>query len=178
MRESDDWPTVNLFVRRDLFLQVGGFDNGYWPGEDTRFCLALAEAGHRVLYDPDLVVWHHRRPLFAPHLKQVGAYGLHRGHFARKFPRTSRRLGYLAPTAFLLFVLLGWLPALWLPSLAAVWGSILAIYALGSLLDAWRVARTAPLTRMVWLGIAVTHLWYGLRFLQGFFTPNLKSRLR
>lgn len=60
-QEIDDWPSVNLSVRREVFMEVGGFDTHYWPGEDTFFCWKLKEAGHRMLYVPALIVWHHRR---------------------------------------------------------------------------------------------------------------------
>jgi glycosyltransferase involved in cell wall biosynthesis len=33
IREIDDWPSVNFIVEKDAFLNVGGFDSPYWPGE-------------------------------------------------------------------------------------------------------------------------------------------------
>ena len=98
----DDYPTVNLIVSKKAFDSIGGFDNEYWPGEDTKFCHDLVEIGHKILYSPHLIVWHHRRSVLAPHLKQVGNYGKHRGYFAKKFPRTSLRLTYFVPSIFLI----------------------------------------------------------------------------
>jgi cellulose synthase/poly-beta-1,6-N-acetylglucosamine synthase-like glycosyltransferase len=37
----DDFPSMNLSVRRKEFLSIGGFDSNYWPGEDTKLCLDL-----------------------------------------------------------------------------------------------------------------------------------------
>ena len=37
-RIVNDWPSVNLIVRRETFETVGGFDSEFWPGEDTLFC--------------------------------------------------------------------------------------------------------------------------------------------
>lgn len=88
-RNIQDWPSVNLMVRRADFLAVGGFNVPYWPGEDTKLCLDIIKAGRKIIYAPDAIVWHHRRPGLAAHLKQVGAYGLHRGYFAKKYPETS-----------------------------------------------------------------------------------------
>ena len=31
IREVDDWPSVNLLVRRDIFEKIGGFNSAYWP---------------------------------------------------------------------------------------------------------------------------------------------------
>jgi len=49
-----------LAVRRELFRLVGGFDEGYWNGnEDVDLCFALAAAGHVIAYAPDSVLVHH-----------------------------------------------------------------------------------------------------------------------
>src|SRR2546428_6576253 len=113
-RKCDDLPTVNMFVRRSTFNDMGGFDSSYWPGEDTKFCRDLVYGvGGDALYAPDVVVYHHRRLLFRPHLKQIAGYGLHRGYFAKKFPENSRRPLYFVPSLFVLgipaILLLGYL---------------------------------------------------------------------
>ena len=99
--DVDDWPSVNLFVKRDVFLNVGGFDCKFWPGEDTFLCLKLKELNIKIKYSPDVFVWHHRRPNLFSHLKQLSNYGLHRGYFARHFPATSFRFKYFLPTFLL-----------------------------------------------------------------------------
>lgn len=49
-----------MAVRRDLFEHVGGFDEGYWNGnEDVDLCLAVGAAGHLVAYEPASVLVHH-----------------------------------------------------------------------------------------------------------------------
>src|SRR5438552_7292740 len=104
-RKCDDLPTVNLIVRGSTFEEMGGFDSAYWPGEDTKFCRDLVYGlGDDALYAPDVVVYHHRRLLFRPHLKQIAGYGLHRGYFTKKFPENSRRILYFVPTIFVLGV--------------------------------------------------------------------------
>src|SRR5262249_11500155 len=105
VREVQDWPSVNLMVRRADFVSVGGFNCAYWPGEDTKLCLQLVKTGEKILYNPCLIVWHHRRAGLGAHLKQVGAYGLHRGYFAKHFPETSFKFGYFVPSLFLVFTL-------------------------------------------------------------------------
>lgn len=48
-----------LGIRRQLFLQLGGFDTGYWNGyEDVDLCLASIQTGHRNVYDPRATVTH------------------------------------------------------------------------------------------------------------------------
>jgi GT2 family glycosyltransferase len=108
-RRVTDYPAYNLFVRREALETVGGWGTAFYGGEDTVLCLKLAEAGWPVHYAPDVLVFHHRRPVLAAHLRQVANVGRHRGYFVRAFPATSRRALYalpaLAPAALLLTAL-------------------------------------------------------------------------
>jgi len=65
-----DYPTVNLFVTKKAFDEVGGFNTEFWPGEDTEFCLRLVTKYDRgFYYDPSVIVYHHRRELFCASFK-------------------------------------------------------------------------------------------------------------
>ena len=69
----------------------------------------LRRRGHRALPEarrgrlarsttcPEVVVFHRRRPIFEPHLRQIANVGRHRGYFVRAFPATSRRALYALP---------------------------------------------------------------------------------
>ncbi len=176
----DDWPSVNLIVRKDLFLKAGGFDSDYWPGEDTLFCMKLVETtGTRIVYVPDLIVWHHRRSGLPKHLRQVGNYGRHRGFFAKRYPKTSRRLKYFIPALWVGFVVVGLVL-----SMLSKWAGLLyvagwALY-LAALAVSWKDIRRHE-TLSVAAGalpyIVLTHIWYGVRFVQGFTLNELKSSL-
>lgn len=49
-----------LMIRRDLFDDVGGFDEGYWNGyEDVDLCFKLGEKGWKLAYQPASVLIHH-----------------------------------------------------------------------------------------------------------------------
>ena len=50
-----------LMVRRDIFEQLGGMDEGYFlHWEDFDFCRRVREQGAKVLFHPDAVVLHHK----------------------------------------------------------------------------------------------------------------------
>ncbi|KKT49321.1 MAG: hypothetical protein UW41_C0008G0006 [Candidatus Collierbacteria bacterium GW2011_GWC2_44_18] len=99
----DDYPSMNLAVRKTDFKRVGGYDSNFWPGEDTKLCLDLThKLNKKIIYEPKSLVYHHRRPILLPHLKQNGNYGLHRGFFARILPKTSLRPIYFLPSAILI----------------------------------------------------------------------------
>ena len=99
----DDYPSMNLAVRKTDFKKVSGYDSNYWPGEDTKLCLDLTHyLGKRIIYEPKAIVYHHRRPILFAHLRQNGNFGLHRGVFARILPKTSLKLVYFLPSLIFL----------------------------------------------------------------------------
>ena len=175
----DDYPTVNLLVSKAAFNKVGGFDNDYWPGEDTKFCLDLVKAGGRILYVPELLVWHHRRALLRPHLRQVGGYGRHRGYFVKAFPETSLRVTYFAPSLFLLGNIAGALLSIWSSTLLFAWMSLLSCYLLACLVDSYLRARKVALSLLTTVVILSSHLTYGWMFIRGLCSSShFKSQLR
>ncbi|MNK91363.1 N-acetylglucosaminyl-diphospho-decaprenol L-rhamnosyltransferase [compost metagenome] len=49
-----------LMIRGDLFHEVGGFDEGYWNGnEDVDLCFSLGQRGWRIVYEPQSCLVHH-----------------------------------------------------------------------------------------------------------------------
>ena len=180
-KEVDDWPSVNFMVRKSDFIAVGGFDSPFWPGEDTHLCLKLVQKTKKIIYVPELIVWHHRRSGLLHHMKQVGAYGLHRGYFARRLPETSLKAKYFAPSAILCLITTS-IFSKFLPELLRNTIFIgLIVYVIGLIVGSISVARLT--TTRIALGaapfIAITHLTYGFKFLQGFFkTGSLVSKLR
>ncbi len=175
---EEDLPSCNLIVRADVLRRLGGFDTAHWPGEDTLLCQRLVhELGLRLMYDPWVQVHHRRRPLFGPHLRQVGRYALHRGVFARRFPETSRKLSYLLPSLLTLGLVAGPF-AVWLhPALAALYAGAVGIYLL-LLAGACIRLRRPDQWLLTVLGAVATHLVYGVRFLQGLCGARLPSDVR
>ena len=178
-RLVDDYPTCNLLVRRSAFMEAGGFGTDFWPGEDTKLCLTITQRlGQTIHYDPDVLVYHHRRSIFSGHLKQVASYALHRGYFVKRFPKTSLRLSYFLPS-LLLVGLFGGVPALFFPVLQMLYLGFLGLYLSLNLLSAIRVAPTRPaLLFLVFVGTIITHLAYGAWFLRGLVSRRLADETK
>jgi len=178
----NDWPSVNLSVRKNVFTNINGFNSKYWPGEDTLLCLDIIKTGGKILYDPYLIVYHHRRSGFKKHLKQVGQYGLHRGFFAKKYPETSFKLKYFIPSAFCLFVISGIFSIFFNNILLILYsfGYILYVLALiKAFFDIYKYEKNVLICLNAIYYIFFTHLIYGFNFIKGFlFTKELKSKLR
>lgn len=169
--DVDDYPSCNLLVRTDLLRKIGGYRTDFWPGEDTLLCDAIVLGEHkRIVYDPWSIVYHHRRRLFGPHLRQLGRYGFHRGYFVKRFPATSCKVSYFVPSLFVLGLLLGGivfaLPAHPVTT-AFRWGyiGVTGFYAAVTLLSAFCLNPFMWL--FTWLGVVASHIWYGIRFMQG-----------
>ncbi len=177
LRDVDDYPSCNLFVRTSLLRKFGGYRTDFWPGEDTLLCKSIVcDEKKRIVYDPWTIVYHHRRPLLGAHLRQLGRYAFHRGYFVKRFPENSLHLSYFIPSLFVVYLV----------TLAIAWGCTPFI---GGRIESTPILLvllyTAPamwyllLTGLsafafnpfmwaaTWLGVVATHLWYGVRFVQG-----------
>lgn len=180
----DDWPSVNLLVRRDAFLSSGGFDPRYWPGEDTKLCLELIKYG-KIIYDPKAIVYHHRRASLIKHLRQNGNYGLHRGHFARKYPKNSLKLFYLIPSLFVIYLFLVFI--LIILDLFKILNLDFQIYYLLFPLYLYfflmlidiiviSIRYKNPLVGIATIPyIFLTHIYYGIRFIKGYFSQGISE---
>lgn len=120
-RTDATWlPSGNLVVRRDAFLEVGGFDETLETCEDVDLCRRLLAAGHRVVAEPALVSIHHGDP------RTLGA--LFRGEIWRgrdnvrvtlRSPRSLRSmLSALQPVVTLAVAALACIVSLAVPALA------------------------------------------------------------
>jgi len=172
LREVDDYPSVNLLVRRSDFEAAGGFHEEFWPGEDTVLCQKLTrDLGKKIIYVPNVIACHHRRPVYLPHLKQVYAYARHRGFFMRKFPETSRRFQYFMPSILVAALLIGLGASFIDPVILYVYLAFLGTYVLLSMLSS--VKSLDPLVNLlVFPGIILTHITYGIGLMLGLFSTR------
>ena len=173
-RDVDDFPAYNLFVRTEELRAIGGWASSFYGGEDTKVCLALRQAGHRIVYDPQVLVYHHRRQVFGPHLRQVANVGRHRGHFVRILPETSRRPLYFAPALGLIAALAAGVWATRGPGRA---GALAALGTVGAAtVTGWalRDGRDPAVALVLPVVVAGTHAAYGAAFLQGLVTREIE----
>jgi len=175
-RAVDDYPSMNLILRRSAFENVGGFDSSYYPGEDTKLCLEIVKLGGRIMYEPQALVYHHRRPVMLGHLQQIAGYGRHRGYFARAFPETSRRISYFVPSLWLVWLIAGSLVSFWTSGGRVVFLATVAFYCAVVAISAVSVMRPSG---SFWIGVGVaptiiaSHLVYGWQFLRGLARSHL-----
>ncbi len=171
-REVDDFPAFNLLVRTDVLREVGGFSSSYYGGEDTKLCLEIIKSGKKIMYRPEVLVFHHRRPLFMKHLKQIANVGVHRGYFAKMYPETSRRIFYFMPSIVVMTLFCGIILSAFSGVMAAIVLLSLAGYfgiAFVSIMPASRL----DVALLGAAGIMATHLTYGCAFIRGLTLKHL-----
>jgi len=172
--ESDDIHSCNFIARKTVIEAAGGWNEKYWPGEDTLMCLAIKKLGKELVESCDVVVYHHRRSLFRSHLKQVSRFGEHRGFFAKKFPENSAKLTYFFPSLLVFFLIAGIVLSLFFSFFAYMLLFGLATYFISSLIASALQVKNVKLLFSVWIGIIVTHIIYGSFFLLGLIKRDLK----
>ena len=92
VRSPHDVALCNLFVRRETFERLGGFDESFgYIGEDTDFVRRALDAGARVVLDPAARVRHRRRAVPGPYLAQRWRYRVKTGRLLVERPGLHAR---------------------------------------------------------------------------------------
>ncbi|MDG6921358.1 MAG: glycosyltransferase [Nitrososphaerota archaeon] len=159
---------ANMLVRRSVFSRIGGFYR-WFGGEENDLINRIGEAGFRIVYSRDVVVYHVRVPLFLPYMRQIFLYARGRGLLFRL--RGVANPFYLLPTIFALgeIVLLFALPTLGLV-LFGLYGMMASVASL-QIVTRYKENRTKAFFYLL-PAFLLTHVTYALGLLYGFAKPN------
>lgn len=168
-----DWPGYNLLIRTNLLRKIKGWDSKFYGGEDTKVCLAIIQAGKKIIYVPKVLVYHHRRALFLQHLRQIKNVGIHRGFFVKAYSETS-----LAPIYFIPSVLtLGFSSLLFLSFFSKeIRILFILLFLVFFLMGFFSVVKRAGIIMAFFatIGIIATHITYGIFFVRGLTLKRLE----
>ncbi|OGM19029.1 hypothetical protein A2686_04520 [Candidatus Woesebacteria bacterium RIFCSPHIGHO2_01_FULL_38_10] len=169
----DDYPAYNLFIRTDVLRKVGGFNSTFYYGEDTRVCIELVKYG-KILYDHEVLVYHHRRAFPKHHLKQIWNTGVHRGFFVKKYPQTSKRWIYFLPITLTIGLFGSISLSLYKPHYFILPTTLLFVFfwLLGSYSIAKR-GKDLKISLMGGIGVILSHITYGVGFVKGLYQKEL-----
>lgn len=152
----------NLAVRRSEMLP---FADDLRAGEESGVLTEMARRGVQMLYEPDLIVYHERRPTLAGFARQMLRYGDGRGLVLLRRPRAFGAY-HLVPVALLVYLAV--LPALVLGS--PLWWIPIAVYALVVLAAALQACLALRHLRSLPQAVALilcVHLLYGAGVVKG-----------
>ncbi len=167
----NELPTCNLLVRRLPGCQL---PEHVQTGDDMVFCANIRARGMKILYDPDVVVFHHRRTIFKPLLTQFFFYGLFKGVLARS-RHTASHLWNAAPAAWVL-VLLALVPVCHL--LHTPWPLLPALlYLVAILLESLRTSHSLRDLLPTLAAFCLCHLSYGIGYWRGLLHPPTSAPL-
>jgi succinoglycan biosynthesis protein ExoA len=161
----------NLVARRDVMLELGGFNEALYPNEENALMDDIQKRGGKLLYDPALLVFRRPRPNLKSFAKMLMTYGRGRAEQFRLNP-TLGSAPNLVPPLFLLYLALVPWAALLVPhgvlALAplAFYGLAVAGQALLSMKEGHGALSIAAVPLVI-----LTHILYGFGFWRGLFTP-------
>jgi glycosyltransferase involved in cell wall biosynthesis len=171
--ETTELQGVNMIIPKLLLKKLGGFQSMLYSGDDSTICSDIRSHGYKIISDPKVIVYHHRRAFPQQHLNQISSMGKHRGFFVKAYPDTLAPL-YFVPL-ILTFGLVTWSVACYfVPILRMPFLSIfLLFYGLGYLSSLRAGYINAAI---VSVGIILTHMTYGLSFLIGMLRKTYISK--
>lgn len=171
-RYVDDYPSVNFFVSKQMFENLKGFRKNYWPGEDSKLCNDIVyKKCKKILYHPEVVVYHHKKNTLKAFLSQHARYGFHRGLFFIQGDKNSRKIEYVFPSLFLwylagLFVSLFILRPFFLILLIPL--SLYFLVLLLSSLSIFISLRHIGICLLSLITFFLMHIIYGAQFIHGY----------
>lgn len=165
--------------RREVFEQVGLFDEELVRNQDDEFNFRLLRAGGRVLLVPGVVSYYYARRSLRQLARMFYQYGFFKPLVALKVRRIMT-LRQIVPAVFVLSVVLTGLASPWVPAARAlavlVLGPYLALDGACALVLAWRHGMRVGLAAA---GVfPALHFCYGVGFLRGVLALLTRARRR
>lgn len=116
----------NMGIRKSVFKKVHGYSS-FTCGEDIELSIRVVNEGYVVKLIPEAYVYHKRRTTFKSFFRQVFRFGAARINIFYRH-RSELKITHLFPSAFLLFVTLGWLSFFMHDILFTAYAAVLLLY--------------------------------------------------
>ncbi len=163
--------------RRELWSQLGGFNEELLTNEDYEFNYRVRSAGGRVLLDGTAHAVYYARSSFKELARQYFRYGMWKAQMLKLHPQSIRLRHVVAPafvaSLLVLLILARWeIYAAW--ALLAIVGSYLLL-ALFSALQLCRRSRDYRLLVHIAIAFLVIHICWGTGFWGGIFRSLPRS---
>jgi cellulose synthase/poly-beta-1,6-N-acetylglucosamine synthase-like glycosyltransferase len=96
--------SCNVIYRRSVLIQVGGFDEALWPGEDVELDYRITKEGYRLVQNPNVAVWHKRPSNFPLFNAMMYKYGQAQAYLVLRYGpfRKIHFIPFVLPIALLL----------------------------------------------------------------------------
>lgn len=161
IKEVIELPSCNLLTRKELF---NGFDENLLTAEDTKLCFQIKEKGKKVLYAPDVVVYHHRRDSLVKHLEQMWIYGRDVA-FLIKEKFSFDKLYYSLSSLWVLFLIIGGIFSIFNEIIRNFFFWVILVYLAIVLFSS--LITNLKRSLLDFLTVILTNISYGLGFIYG-----------
>ncbi len=84
-RQTTHNPTCNVMYRKSVLIELGGFLEGLWPGEDVELDYRIKKKGYGLIFNPAAIVYHYRVDNFKGFCRMMFNYGRAQGQLFRKY---------------------------------------------------------------------------------------------
>lgn len=95
-------PSCNVMYRKSILLELGGFLEGLWPGEDVELDYRIRKKGYKLMFNPKAIVLHYRTGNFKGFCRMMFNYGTAQGQLVRKYG--FFRVIHFVPVIILIFL--------------------------------------------------------------------------
>ena len=97
-----DLTSAICVIKKHVFDKIGGFNPSYFPGEDPDLFIRAKKNNFKIASDPNIVIYHKRRPTFSSFVKQIYFYGRVRPKISKNFLTSV----FIVPSLFLLYLIM------------------------------------------------------------------------
>jgi succinoglycan biosynthesis protein ExoA len=175
----------NLLVRRDVLVQLGGFNEALYPNEENALMDKLQKSGRKLIYDPQFIVYRRPRQSLRAFIKMLMTYGRGRAEQVRLHPTLGSAPNFVPPlfcVYLAALIVIQFAPLNRFLAPVKLWAAIpLLAYALAVLAQTLVSIKSHGFMRSILAMplLVASHIFYGLGFWRGLFTtlrpPNERS---
>lgn len=161
---------VYAAYKKELFNEIGLFDENLIISEDAEFNWRIRQAGYKIFYSPKIKTYYYPRENILKLIKQLFHYGILRVNVIKKHI-DAIKLIHLLPMLFILLsfslIIMGISHSIYLKVLAIIWLLYLSCIIIVSFITGFKVhIKYFPLLPIIFLSI---HISWGIGFLAGIF---------
>ncbi len=167
LREDTYTDTVGTpLYHKAIFEEIGLFDENLVRNQDDEFNFRLTQSGRKILFTPKAELQYYVRGNYLNLFKQYFQYGYWKV-FVNKKHKTVTTVRQLFPMLWMLFLFLGWLPALLIPEMIYVYLGFIGLYFLAAFYFSAKKSRNiSTYFSVIWVFL-ILHCSYGLGYLNG-----------
>ena len=167
VREIYHNPTCNVIYRREMLEEVGGFNHNLVTVDDEELDYRIKKKGYKILYTPNVEVYHYRTPNWKKFAKMAYNYGLGRMQ-AIKLHRDMGRWFHFAPSFLISVILLFFILSFLNPLFFLITLFILAGGVFGILATSLSFERRSISDFFIYFGLITIWFWgYGFGMFRG-----------